>query len=332
MIRSDAAGEETLAIPSALRGLLDRALTAVWSGIGPGAREVLRELQCSLPQVAEHEARELLRDVLHELAREVEQAQRDPDILVYAHMPAAAADRLIAERSERGSVIADRVLLAHQDPKSLAEITVALNATTVGAAHRERLSGGLAALREPGETWSVPCDLLLGGLEGLIWELAESSELTSVDPEGMLLDRSGRVLRSVNAALRPEAGLELSAHVRQFLDRRFFAGEGHSVRHRRHVERQREWTAYALVALRGLLDDLGSHRLIRALAGRLADEAKDTGRGAEAPLGPLSARIGRSAQGPSGRTATQTSRRPEPRSRDLVHPDRDRLRPLAGRP
>jgi hypothetical protein len=56
----------------------------------------------------------------------------------------------------------------------------------------------------------------------------------------------------------------------QFLARRLFAGYGHSVRHRRLAELQRDWTAYALVALRWLLDHLGGYRLISGLADRLS--------------------------------------------------------------
>ena len=256
-----------------LRELLNKALTAIWNGIGPGAREFLRDIQQLLPEAGNGGAREVLSEVLRELAHEIEQAQRDPDILVYGYMPAGAADRLIADRSVHATVIADRVLIAHEHRECVAEITAALHATSMSSAHRERLSAGLAALGDPGETWSIPCDLLLGGLEGLIWELAESRGLTAADAEGMVRDRSGRVLRSVNAALRLDVGLDLSPHVRQFLDRRFFAGDGHSVRHRRRPELQREWTAYALVAVRGLLDDVGGHRLVEALAERIADAA-----------------------------------------------------------
>jgi hypothetical protein len=121
----------------------------------------------------------------------------------------------------------------------------------------------------------VPCDLLLGGVEGALWELASSREITVVDAEGKPRDRDGKLIRSINGTLHPEKGLEFSRQLRQFLDDRLFAGHGHSVRHRRLPELQREWTAYALVALRGVLDDVGDYGLIDALAERLRAVAEN---------------------------------------------------------
>lgn len=256
-------------MPDKLREFLDTALRTIWAGIGPRGRAAFRELQQELAEVEDSERQDILRGFIDTFQRELEQAGRDPDLLIYAQMAPSAADRLIARREQELTVVADSVLLAHADPGALQEITTALQQSSLGGSQRERLVAGLVAVREPGETWAVPCDLLLGGVEGALWELASSREVTVVDAEGKPRDRDGKLVRSVNGTLHPEKGLEFSGQLRQFLDDRLFAGHGHSVRHRRLPELQREWTAYALVALRGVLDDIGDHGLIDALAERL---------------------------------------------------------------
>jgi hypothetical protein len=230
---------------------------------------MLRQLQRAAADGHAIETRETLDEFLKELLAEMERARLDPDVLVYGHMPAAAADRLIMERTARPGVLADRILLAHAAADSIQEIETALHRSGFAPSHRERLAAGLAALDDPGETWAVPCDLLLGGIEGVVWDLSTSRKLTSIDREGMPRDANERPVLSVNVLLRADHSLGLSTYLRQFLADRFFTREGHGVRHRRRPELQRDWTAYALVALRGLLDEHGGHRLIENLAERL---------------------------------------------------------------
>jgi hypothetical protein len=257
-------------IPDGVRELLNGALTAIWDGIGPGGRDAVRGLHQTLADADEDEAREIFLDFVNQFRGQVERAQLDPDLLVYGDMPADAADALLARRADDLSIIVDSVLRAHSDPDAIAEILAALEASMVSDSQRERISAGLTALREPGMTWAVPCDLLLGGVEGMIWELAEAREIAVPDCEGKPRDRDGRPVRSVNGMLHPDVGLEIPQRLRQFLTGRLLAGHGHSVRHRRRADLQRDWTAYTLVALRGLLDDIGGHHLIQGLAERLS--------------------------------------------------------------
>jgi hypothetical protein len=70
-------------------------------------------------------------------------------------------------------------------------------------------------------------------------------------------------LYSVNSLLDPHPGLEMPWPLHQFLAERLFAGHGHNVRHRRQAQLQRDWTAYALVALQGVLDDVGGRQLVK---------------------------------------------------------------------
>jgi hypothetical protein len=266
----------TLGIPAKLREFLDIALQAVWAGIGPAGRSGFRELQRELAGAGEAGRDEILRRFIESFQQELDRAERDPDLLVYSQMPASSADKLIARREQERTVIADSVLLAHADPTAIQEIATALRQSSLGVSQRERLLAGLGAVIQPGETWSVPCDLLLGGVEGALWELASVRKVTVTDAEGRPRDHEGRPVRSVNGTLRPETGLELSHPLRQFLDDRLFAGPGHSVRHRRLPALQREWTAYALVALRGLLDHVGDYGLIDALSERLHALAEES--------------------------------------------------------
>lgn len=268
--------EGTPGIPAKLREFLNTALQAVWAGIGPAGRSAFRELQQELAGAGEGEREEILRRFIESFQQEIDRAQRDPDLLVYSQMPVSSADKLIARREQERTVIADSVLLAHADPSAIQEITIVLRRSSLGVSQRERLLAGLDAVSRPGQTWSVPCDLLLGGVEGALWELASARRVTVTDAQGKPRDRQGRPVRSVNGTLRPETGLEISRPLRQFLDDRLFAGPGHSVRHRRLPELQREWTAYALVALRGLLDDVGDHGLIDALSERLHALAEES--------------------------------------------------------
>ena len=75
--------------------------------------------------------------------------------------------------------------------------------------------------------------------------------------------------------LRGDSGVEIPQPLHRFLESRLFAGHGNSVRHRRQGQLQREWTAYALVALRGLLDAFGGDRLVDRLAERLTQIVDD---------------------------------------------------------
>jgi hypothetical protein len=257
-------------IPDGLRELLNSALTVIWDGIGPGGRDALRELQQTIADADEGDTGEIFRKFLTGFHEEVEQARRDPDLLVYGEMPGSLADELLARQLKEQTVIVDSVLLAHHDSEAVAEVSVALQTSVVSPSQEERIRAGLLALRNPGRTWAVPCDLLLGGVEGMLWDLAEAREIAMADEEGKPRSRDGRLLYSVNSLLGPDPGLELPWPLHQFLAERLFAGQGHNVRHRRQAQLQRDWTAYALVALRGVLDDVGGHQLVKGLVNRLA--------------------------------------------------------------
>jgi hypothetical protein len=242
----------------------------IWDAIGPRGRATVRELQHTLADAREDEASESFREFLNTFRHEVERAARDPDLLVFGDMRASAADKLLARRTSELRIIVDTVLVAHAQPEAVAEIAAALQTSAVSDSQKERITAGLHSLDDPGGTWAVPCDLLLGAVEGMLWELADEREITSTDGEGMPRDRRGQLVRSVNGVLNPHVGLDIPQRLRQFLTGRLFAGHGHSVRHRRQAEMQRDWSAYALVALRGLLDDIGGHHLIEGLAERLS--------------------------------------------------------------
>jgi hypothetical protein len=253
-----------------VRDLINRALGVIWDAIGPAGRETIRELHQTLANADEEHADAIFREFLDSFRGELERAQRDPDLLVYGDMRASAADKLLARRTSELNIIVETVLLVHAQPEAVAELTAALQTSRVSESQKERISAGLRALGDPGATWAVPCDLLLGGAEGMLWELAQEREMTSTDGEGMPRDRRGQPVRSVNRMLHPDDGLDIPHRLRQFLAGRVFAGHGHSVRHRRQADLQRDWTAYALVAVRGLLDDIGGHHLIEGLAERLS--------------------------------------------------------------
>jgi hypothetical protein len=252
-----------------LRALVNDLLSAIWDGIGPSGRDSLRRLNAELVDLSPGEKDRYLREFLRTFRHEIEEARCDPDLLVYGNMPAATADRLIALRDEGVRVIADSVLRVHDDPDAMHELSDALHAAPISLSQRERVMGGLRALGQPGETWAVPCDLLLGGVEGLMWELAEARNVVRIDHEGKPRDQRNMPVRSVNRTLDADAGLKLDESLRRFLLGRLLNSAGHDVRHRRRPELQREWTAYAIVALRGLLDETGSHQLVDALANRI---------------------------------------------------------------
>jgi hypothetical protein len=252
-----------------LRALVNDLLAAIWDGIGPAGRRSLRRFNAELADLSAGEKDRYIRDLLGTLRREIEEARCDPDLLVYGNMPAATADRLIARRDEGVRVIADSVLRVHDDPGAIDELSDALHTAPISLSQRERVMGGLRALGQPGETWAVPCDLLLGGVEGLMWELAEARNVIRIDHEGKPRDQRNIPVRSVNGTLDMDAGLKLDESLRRFLLGRLLNSAGHDVRHRRRPELQREWTAYAIVALRGLLDETGSHQLVDALADRI---------------------------------------------------------------
>ena len=161
-------------MPDRLLVLLNEALNIIWEGIGHAGRAAVRELQQTLADVDGDKACQIFSDFAIGLQEEFEQTQRDPDLLVYGEMRASAADELLARRLETQSVIVDSVLLAHAAPEAVAEISGALEMSAVSESQKERIRAGLAALDTPGKTWAVPCDLLLGGAEGVLWELAEA--------------------------------------------------------------------------------------------------------------------------------------------------------------
>jgi hypothetical protein len=242
----------------------------------------VRRFNAELVGLSPDERARYVREFLTTFRREIEEARCDPDLLVYGNMPAATADRLIVRRDEGVRVIADSVLRVHDDPNAIRELSQALHSTSISLSQRERVAAGLQALGQPGETWAVPCDLLLGGVEGLVWELAEARSVIRIDDEGKPRDQRDIPVRSINGTLHTDAGLMLDEALRRFLLGRLLNSAGHDVRHRRRPELQREWTAYALVALRGLLDETGNHRLVDALADRITalptnDEALSAG-------------------------------------------------------
>jgi hypothetical protein len=251
-----------------LHGFFIGALTAFWDSIGPSGRDALRQLNAEFVALSTDEATKRLPEFLQSFTREIEQAKRDPDLLLYGEMP-AAADSLIARRDANSQVIADSVLQAHENPESISELIDALHAAHISSSQLERLTAGLSALRQPGKTWAVPCDLLLGGVEGVVWELAEARDVIHIDGEGKPRDQRNRPVRSVNGTIDPHHGLPFSDPLGHFLRGRLLSSAGQDVRHRRRPELQRQWTAYALVALRGILDETGDHQLVDALAKRI---------------------------------------------------------------
>ncbi len=102
----------------------------------------------------------------------------------------------------------------------------------------------------------------------MLWDIAAASDGISTGIDGLLQGSTGRVLKSLNAALEA-AELGLSSEVSQYVGRRLFGGDGHAVRHRRSPGLNRRWSAYALIALRGVFDDIQGERLIPALGERL---------------------------------------------------------------
>jgi len=219
--------------------------------------ELLREFMAALQEAAD------------ELLGELEALEADPYAFLFEEMicGTGVSLRLLIER-EGDRLLADALEESlHED--LLGQAIVAVESVPyLSPAQRERLVAGLLALRSPGEHWTEPCDRLVLGLDGALWETAEAEGVAT--EHGHLLRHPTQLkVRGPNQLLTQRHGLKLDPHLERFLDRRLFDGKGHGLRHGRGGQGHRVYALLAASGLLGWLDHTLDTDLVSDLARRL---------------------------------------------------------------
>lgn len=239
------------------------AAQAVVRAIPEGARRILAD-----PELLDQFAA-ALRELADDFLADVEAHEKDPYAFLLDEMiwGTGVSLRLLVERE--GDPILVDALEDSFDEDLLGRAVAAVESVAyLSPAQQERLVAGLRALRSPGEHWTEPCDRLLVGLDGALWEVAEAEGV--VDGSGRLLRHPMQHrVRGPNQLLSHQHGLELEPHLERFLDRRLFDGQGHGLRHGRGEHGHRVYALLAACGLLGWLDDTLDTNLVSGLAQRL---------------------------------------------------------------
>lgn len=172
------------------------------------------------------------------------QAGRSFELLLDAaehgdHIVVSALDGAILNRGFR-----DQICAAIQD------------ADFLESPQQEELTDATELLQR--RRFASSCRLLLGAVEGLVWDAARREGVVNDHRELSKTARPGRpklrIATSVNALLDEQVGLQLDDDLRLFLHAKLWDGHGHDLRHGRVRGGEHAYALWALIAMCGLLD------------------------------------------------------------------------------
>jgi hypothetical protein len=199
-----------------------------------------------------------------------------PLSFVISQMRSRVAFTLLLDSEQQGDrVLAEALDRALLDDGDFADLVgkAAGQAACLNEPERVELSEGLRGLRD-GRPFPAVLGQVLGPLEGMLWRIAKREDVINEKRE-LLRSADGhptrpRLRRARNAThlFDEKAGLDLSDHLRLFLEKVFDA-TGQDLRHRRSDDGHREYTLWALIGIAGLLDRCEGTQLMLAAGERL---------------------------------------------------------------
>lgn len=198
---------------------------------------------------------------------ELDRYERDGRAFLYDEMLANHAIVLIAlARTGHEEVIADGLECALTDEALVTEIDEAVaNAARLSEAQRRRFELGLELL--VARDWIPACDLILKGVEGALWNAAESTGV--IDEARYFVEPPMRYVKGPEALVEGGRLSGLSPSFRRFVSSLVFDAEGHDLRHGRGGIDPRLKALYSAAALLGWLDAFAETTLVGKLADRL---------------------------------------------------------------
>ena len=206
------------------------------------------------------------------IRNEIEQYEADPRSFLYDEMVAGPAVSLISKvRSSDEQVLIDGLDTALRDHAFIATVQEQLgSAPHLSTAQRKRLSAGFAYLDEG--DWTLACDLLLKGAEGVLWDTASALGVIDKD-QRLVASPRGRKATSPNALVGEDGLPDLPPTFARYLARLLFDHRGHDLRHARDGRDERAHALFAAAAILGWLDHYAEADFMDQVGHRLSDYA-----------------------------------------------------------
>lgn len=202
---------------------------------------------------------------------ELDRYERDGRAFLYDEMLAGHAVVLIAlARTGHEEVVADGLEYALTDEALVTEIDEAVaTAPLLSEAQRRRFELGLQFL--VALDWIPACDLILKGVEGALWNAAESTGV--INEARYFVEPPTRYVKGPRALVEEGRLRGLSPSFRRFVASLVFDEEGHDLRHGRGGGEPRTKALYSAAALLGWLDGFAETALVQKLAKKLGEFA-----------------------------------------------------------